>query len=114
MVPGQPVLDDGKLVNLQNVFVEATKIRSYAVSRASTAGQHVVVATLEGGTTAAYLLGADGKLSLLIKSGMQTDRGPITQVGDSPGAVNSQGQVALVLRVNGGPQTLMLLTPASQ
>jgi len=114
MVPGQPVLDDGKLQNLQNAFVESNQIRTYAVSRASTAGQHVVVAILEGGATADYLLDADGKLTRILKSGMMTDLGLITPDETSPGAVNGQGQVALVLSLNGGPDTLFLLTPMAR
>jgi hypothetical protein len=111
MTPGQPVLDDGKLQNLQNAFVESTQIRTYAISRASTSGQRVIVTILVGGATADYLLDADGKLSRILKSGMMTDRGAITPDETSPGAVNGQGQVALVLSLNGGPDTLFLLTP---
>jgi hypothetical protein len=93
--------------------LSSTQIRSYAVSRASAAGQQVIVTLLEGGATADYLLDADGKLSRILKSGMMTDLGAITPDETSPGAVNGQGQVALVLRLNGGPDTLFLLTPTA-
>lgn len=109
-VPGQPLPGGGKLANLQNVLVESTGIRSFAVSAATAAGEYVFVATLEDGTTSAYRLTGDGTVSLNVKGGMMSNLGAITRVEASPGALNSQGEVALVLRVNNGPETLVLLT----
>ena len=80
------------------------------------------MATLEGGDTAAYLMEADGQLSLVLKSGTSTSLGQITRVGsasntgrgaaDSIGlGLNSKGQVALTVRTADKRVTLILLTP---
>jgi prepilin-type N-terminal cleavage/methylation domain-containing protein len=77
---------------------------------------------LEHNSTAAYRMETDGSLSLLLKSGTPTDLGTITQVGvpapaDEPQgvgvAMNASGQLALTARLNNGPTTLLLLTPAA-
>jgi hypothetical protein len=86
------------------------------VSFANGKGEHALLASLTGGISAAYLMGADGTLSLILKSGMMTDLGSITLVGGpgSPGVgLNSQGQVAVTVRIDGGPNTVVLLTPAA-
>jgi hypothetical protein len=61
---------------------------------------------------------ADGKLALVLKSSTVTDAGTITSIvhpASSPSAVglglNSKGQVAATVRIDGGPNTLVLLTP---
>jgi hypothetical protein len=80
------------------------------------AGQFAVPAPLSGGNLAAYRMDADGTLALILKTGTSTDLGTITTVGGaSPAGIglNSQGQVALPVRINGGPYTLVLLTPAA-
>jgi hypothetical protein len=102
-------------------------------------GEHVVVAALQGGGTAAYRLASDGQLSLVLQSGMDTPLGAITSMGrlGSRGAaalnppaswgysydthlipgsgggvvLNRQGQVALTVQLDGGPDTVVLLTP---
>jgi hypothetical protein len=110
----------------------------FHISAANEAGQHVVVATLRDGTTAAYLLAADGKPTLILQTGMTTGLGPITRIGRLGGggsplnrlvlygftydlnlipgsggsvALNDQGQVALTVQIDGGPDTVVLLTP---
>jgi hypothetical protein len=108
----------------------------FNISAANEAGQHVVVTTPWKENPAAYRLDADGKLSLIVQSGMATDLGPITDIGrlgnrdsalnrpglfgfiydtnlipGSGGALNRQGQVALTVQINGGPDTVVLLTP---
>lgn len=72
------------------------------------------------GSTAAYLLDVDDTLSLIAGTGMTIPMGTITQVdaGDITGsqgaiglALNSKGQVALAAKLDGGVDTLVLLTP---
>jgi hypothetical protein len=106
-VPGQQMPDGGKLKEIR-----------YRVSFPNEAGQHAFVATLEDKTTAAYLMDADGKLSLILKSGTQTELGTITGVGRGAGrsfgiGLNSKGQVALTVNIAGGPDTIVLLTPTA-
>jgi hypothetical protein len=82
------------------------------VSLASEAGEHAFRARLEDGTRAVYRVDADGKLSLVLKNGQTTELGTITSL---PGGtfinLNSRGQVAVVARIDDGPETLILLTP---
>jgi hypothetical protein len=66
--------------------------------------------------TAVYLVDGEGRLSLVLKSGMATDLGMITGIGSRSSfglSVNSKGQVALTAQINNGPDTLLLLTPVS-
>jgi hypothetical protein len=83
-----------------------------SVSDPSQGGQHAAIPYYGDKV---YLLNPDGKLSLILKTGMMTDLGLITAVigGDARPSVglNSQGQVAVVVQINGGPDTLVLLTP---
>jgi hypothetical protein len=83
-------------------------------------GQHAFLATLADNSTALYRLDADGQISLMLKSGMATGMGVITQVGvpvpaAEPEGVgvgfNSSGQAAFTARFNGGVTTLVLLSP---
>jgi hypothetical protein len=110
-VPGQEMPGGGKLKTLFSTG------NPFGVSDANAAGQHAFLAVLEDGSTAAYLMAVDGKLSLILKSGTTTDLGTITNVGhgaDSIGVgLNSRGQVALTVKVSGSPDTLVLLTPAA-
>jgi hypothetical protein len=124
-VPGQEMFGGGKLKDIP--------LSKVGVSPANDRGQHVFIATLEDGATAAYLMDADGKLSLIIKSGTATDLGQVTQVGGTLAAdeshsqlypvaggllrggfgvsLNHQGQVALPLSIDGGPAMIALMTP---
>jgi hypothetical protein len=107
---GQEMPGGGKLQSLQ----------PFGISRANAAGQHAFLAFLEGNATAAYLLEADGKLSLILKEGDTTELGRITQLGGRPEeptssfgvGLNGKGQVALPVRIAGGSSTLVLLSPA--
>src|SRR2546422_67111 len=85
------------------------------VSAANEAGEHAFLAILEDNSTAAYRMDAAGKLSLILKSGTTTDLGTITQVGSGDAApnLNSKGQVALTVQLDGGNDTLALLTPTA-
>jgi hypothetical protein len=83
------------------------------VSPANAAGQHVFRAVLEDGTRALYMADVDGKLSLLLKNGQSTELGAITFAPGAPLRLNSRGQVAMTVRIDGGPETLVLLTPAA-
>jgi hypothetical protein len=107
VVPGQPMPGGGSFT---------TGHRHDPISFANDLGQHVFVTQLEEGATAAYRIDADGQLALIVKSGMTTPLGRITQVGQGTGSiegvgVNNRGQVALTVKVDGGPDTLVLLTP---
>jgi hypothetical protein len=89
-------------------------------------GQHAFLGVLQDGLTAAYLIDAEGRLSLLLKSGLVTNiQGPgiaspiyLTNVGEGAEggsfgvALNNKGEVALTVSINGGADTLVLLTPA--
>jgi hypothetical protein len=85
------------------------------------AGQFAFPATLQDGSTAAYLLDTDGTLSLILKKGASTDLGTITAVGPSSSSspnsagigLNSKGQVVLPVKIGTGPATLVLLTPSA-
>jgi hypothetical protein len=111
-VPGQEMPGGGRFSTLQNAFPFSEGFRCLGVSAANGVGQHVLLATLEDGTTAAYLMDPDGKLSLILKSGTTTELGRITTVGGpSPASLNGKGQVALDVRIDGGPETIALLTP---
>jgi hypothetical protein len=98
------------------------------VTPANRLGQHVLLAELEDGSQAAYRVDADGTLALILREGASTGAlpaegtGPITQLGtwfDPQSGVhggvslNDRGQVALHVRIAGGPETIVLLTPAA-
>ena len=84
------------------------------VSQANEAGQHLFRARLEDGTRALYRLDPDGKVALLVKQGTVTELGEITSLLGGRGiSFNSQGQVALTVKIANGPETLVLLTPAT-
>jgi hypothetical protein len=95
-----------------------TRIHADSFSYASASGEHAFLAELADRTTAAYRIDADGRLSLLLKSGEKTDQGTITRIrSESPGdgsygvGINGKGQLVLTLQLDGGPDTLVLLTP---
>jgi hypothetical protein len=90
VVPGQPMPGGGQLLAVQD----------FGISYPNDLGQHAFLATLQDGTTAAYVLNLDGSLSLLLASGTSTDQGAITNVGQGAGlstgiALNNKGQAAL-------------------
>jgi hypothetical protein len=119
-VPGQPMPGGGKWKTLQNVLSASAGYYSAGTfclgcSVPNEAGEHVLLATLEDNSTAAYRMTANGTLSLILKSGTDyLNLGMVTRVGvDSPASLNSKGQIALSVRINGGAPTLILLTPPS-
>jgi hypothetical protein len=92
------------------------------VSWANSAGQHAFLALLEDGSQAAYLLDANGTLSLILRQGAQTSAGVVTAIAPdlyasstatrSFGiALNGRGQVALPVRLDGRVNAVLLLTP---
>jgi hypothetical protein len=86
------------------------------VSAPNDAGQHAFLARLQDGTTAAYRLDADGRISLILKSGTATSLGQVVSVGAGSGAsqgigLNSRGQVAFTVRITGQPEMIVLLSP---
>jgi hypothetical protein len=78
-VLGQEMPGGGRFLTLQD----------QGVSDANAAGQHAFLATLEDGTTAAYLMDAGGAVSLLLASGAVTSLGTVANVGQGMG--QSQG-----------------------
>jgi hypothetical protein len=112
-VKGQEMPGGGVLNDIQQVFHNPG-----GVSFANDRGQYAFLARLQGGATAAYLAEADGKLSLILKSGTTTERGTVTSVGQEAGGstgvgLNNKGQVALTVTIDGGVPTVVLLTPAA-
>jgi hypothetical protein len=112
-VPGQPMPGGGQLRSLGDVHTGGGQPVVFGVSAANAAGQYAFVATLDDGATAAYRIDADGTLSLILKSGTTTDLGQITRVGPGGIAINSQGQVALPVTIDAGPEAIALLTPVT-
>jgi hypothetical protein len=106
-VPGQTMPGGGRMYSVQ----------AHGVSVANAAGQHAFLASLDGGVTAAYLMQADGTLSLILKSGMVSSLGKITSIGQGTGeswgiGLNGRGQVALTVSLANGPDRLVLLPAA--
>jgi hypothetical protein len=112
VVPGQEMPGGGTFAALQSIFSDSLgSSRCGGVSRASTAREHVFLAQLEDGSTAAYRLDAEDRLALVLKSGTSSELGTITRVTGLFPAINRHGQVALVVKIDGGPDTLALLSP---
>jgi hypothetical protein len=114
VVPGQEMPGGGQYKELFS-----GSMSYYGVSGANDAGQHAFEAVLADGSQGAYQVDADGKLSLILKSGANTELGPFTGFGragsssNSTGiSLNNRGQVALAVKIAGGPDTVVLLTPA--
>ena len=88
-----------------------------SVSRANELGQYAFVAALQDGSVGVYLLDVDGKLSRILQTGMSTDLGAITSINPvadrAAVGLNSQGQVVMSVKIANGPETLVLLTPAT-
>jgi hypothetical protein len=111
--PGQPMPGGGVFKGLQ--YGPGAGFAS-GVSVANGAGQHAFLALLEDGTTAAYRIDADGKVSLVLKSGDLTDLGEIENVGQGGGSssgvgLNNQGEVAVTVRIAGDADTIVRVTP---
>ena len=118
LLPGQDLPDGGKLKTVREYTSgDIARTAGRHISRANELGQYAFLAQLEGGDVGVYLLNVDGKLSLILKSGMTTDLGPVTHINPVADAVgvglNSQGQVVVSVRIAKGPETLVLLTPTT-
>jgi hypothetical protein len=121
LVPGQRTPDGGRFRSLQNVFTASVYPAAYdqaticlGVSAANRYAEHVVLAFLEDGKTAAYRVDTAGSIRPILKSGTVTNLGTITSVGvESPASINQYGQIALSVRINNGPPTLVLLSQES-
>jgi hypothetical protein len=116
-VAGQPMPGGHRFQSVQPQDPRALDMSlASGVSAANAKGQHAILVQLEGGGTAAYLMEADGSLSLLLKSGMMTSLGKLLAVGMGSGlsqgiGLNNEGQVALTIQITGIPNMLVLLTP---
>jgi hypothetical protein len=115
-VPGQPMPEGGKLATILEEYPSASgPSASGDWSPANELGQHVFRARLEDGTRSLYRVDPDGTLTLLLKQGAATEQGAITSLLGGRGiGFNRQGQIALTVQIAGGPETLVLLTPAVQ
>jgi hypothetical protein len=69
ILPGQDMPEGGELLGVG------------AVSSANAAGQRAFIGWLKDGTRSAYLLNADGTISLVLKTGATTNLGSITNIG---------------------------------
>jgi hypothetical protein len=116
-VPGQEMPGGGKLATVLEANVAPAGFNATnSISQANEAGQHLFCAALEDNSEALYLLDADGKLSLVLKTGQTTDQGPINVLLTGPGvALNTPGQAAITVGIgDDGTNSLLLLTPAAQ
>jgi hypothetical protein len=118
VTPGQGMPDGSQFATLPTLIAgqEGQIWNAAPISDGDAAGIRVFLATLQDGSTAAYLLHPDGTTALVLKSGMTTPLGQITQLGNPGGTAagpNRTGQIALTVRIDNGPQTLLLLTPAA-
>jgi hypothetical protein len=126
-VMGQEMPGGGLLEGLQGdspvvVGNAGLDFNDSGVSPANDRGQHAFLTVLQDGSSAAYLMDADGKVSLILKSGMTTELGVVKSVGETQQAsmggiishgigLNNKGQVAFTATIGDRPPTLVLLTP---
>jgi hypothetical protein len=118
LVPGQTTPDGAT-----NAGLEA--LRAWELSPFNAAGQVACITDLADGGHAAYMLDPDGKLKLLLKSGMTTGLGTIYSLGSAdvsenqqfarfPVGLNNRGQVAVPAEINTGSMltnAILRLTP---
>lgn len=113
LLPEQEMPGGGRFQNIEAADRSVYK----AVSKEDSQGRHAFIATLEDGATGAYLLDADGKISLLLKTGQATNLGTVTHLGRGASswgiALNGRGQVALSARIENDTPTLRLLGTAA-
>jgi hypothetical protein len=109
-VVGDPMPGDGRLA------IMSGSGHSYP----DTLGRSTFIGWLSGGAAGLYRIDPDGKLTLLLKTGMVTDLGTITHIADADSnppaywtSLNRHDQVAVVVRFDRGPNTLVLLTPTT-
>jgi hypothetical protein len=107
VVPGQEMPGGGK--------VESVIFGNRSVNDA---GQSAFTAQLQGGATGLYLLEADGKVSLVLKSRATTELGAIQSIGEAGSSssgvgLNNKGQIAVPIRFASGPAMIVLLTPTT-
>jgi hypothetical protein len=116
VVPGQEMPGGGRLQSVALTQTSGGPSAQYTVSHASEAGEYAFLAQLEDGSLGAYRLDAAGKLALILKSEATTELGRLTLLLDLNGrhlAINSHGQVALAVAIDGGPESVVLLTPTA-
>ena len=102
VVPGQDMPGGGKLVH------------PGSISGANKAGQRAFLGRLDDGTRSAYLLNADGTTSLVLRTGVATPLGKVTNIGQpSPDiSLNDNGQIAVNVAFD-GITTMIVLTPTA-
>lgn len=118
-LPGQEMPGGGKFRTVRYVFDAGGPQLANGLGTANEQGQRALLATLEDGTSALYRVDLDGALALVLKQGQQTPLGTITHLGQKANLMNQQalpwlnsrGEIAIVLELDNGPQTLALLVP---
>jgi hypothetical protein len=86
-------------------------------SKANEWGQHALFVQLEDHQVALFLLDPNGTFHLVLKSGMATRLGTISEIVPNGLGLNSQGQVAVGVHFAGtapDDETLVLLTPIAE
>jgi hypothetical protein len=89
-VPGQSMPGGGAVLKSPNGF---------AISPPNAAGAFAFLAELDRGKTGLYLVAADGRVSLLLKTGMPTPLGRAAGFPGSHLALNDKGQVAVAVQI---------------
>ena len=115
-VPGQTMPGGDRLRTVQETIGSAGPSATFYLSRANERGQYAFVALLKDSHQGVYRVDEDGTLSLVLKSGTDTDLGRIAAISpDGYGiGLNSRGQVAVTLQIQGRPDLLVRLTPNGQ
>jgi hypothetical protein len=116
VTPGQAMPGGSNLVTVKENFVSPAGYNAVNnISQGNEAGEHLFLGELEDGSEGAYVLGADGKLTLVLKSGTDSTLGPVTDLVDGVGvALNTQRQAAFTIGIgDDGANYLVLLTPVT-
>jgi hypothetical protein len=117
VTPGQTMPGGGKLVTVDENFVSPAGYNAVNnISQGNEAGAHLFLGELEDGSEGAYVLDADGKLTLVLQSGTDSALGPVTDLVDGVGvALNTGGQAAFTIGISDdGTNYLALLSPVAQ
>jgi hypothetical protein len=113
VVPGQEMPGGGRLRSVRETIGSAGPSATFHLSRANEAGQYAFVAVLEDGKQGIYLVGENRAVSPVLKSGIDTDLGRIVDISRNGYGIglNSHGQVAVTLQIQGALDALVRLTP---
>jgi hypothetical protein len=112
-VPGQEMPGGGKLDTIPERSTNTGHTLAHPnISGATETGEYAFQADLEDGSQAIYRLGADEKLSLVVRTGTKTDLGVIATLNPNPGVtLNDHGQGAVIIETDAGAELLAVLSP---